>query len=167
LKLRNVLIGLAAAIFFASALASAPVPASATTLICKTKKGHADVFHDGADKSHCEAVTEDLTGKASAKATGANSFSEANVDKHGKASALANGMGANGQAEAFGKCHASGKAIGTNSTAFAKCEAGGFARATATNGGEADAFDDKAPTCIAGSGATAIVHSTFANCTAP
>ena len=161
--LQSAMMGFAAAMF----LALAAAPAHAKTLVCKTKKGHTDVFHNGTDGSMCEAVTEDGTGKSQAKATGANSFSETDVDHHGNAKASANGDHANGQAVAFGPCHASGKAVGTDSTAFAKCENGGFAHATATNGGTADAFDDKAPTCIAGTGATAVVQSTGGNCSAP
>ena len=164
MKSRKAVIVSAIAMLFAIA----PVLAHAKTLVCKAKKGHTDVFHDGTDGSHCEAVSEDGTGKSSAKATGAHSFSESDVDKQGKASALANGMSANGQATAFGKCHASGKAIGTNSTAFAGCEAGGFAQATATNGETADGFDDATPTCSAPvNGSTAKVHSTGGDCHAP
>ena len=148
--------------FFAFAAASA----HATTLVCKTKKGHNDVFHNGTDGSMCEAVTEDGTCKARAKATGANSFSSTTCDKHGKVNASANGDHANGQAAAFGKCHASAKATGPSSVAFGQCEAGGFAHATATNGGNAQAFDDKAPICTA-NGGTAVVQSTFGNCSAP
>jgi hypothetical protein len=155
------MMGLAAAMLLALAVA----PAHAKTLTCKTKKG--DVFRNGTDGSMCEAISEDATGKAQAKATGAKSFSEAVVDKHGVAKATANGASTDGQADAFGHCHATGKAIGTGSKAFARCQIGGFAHATATNGGEADAYDDQAPTCIANNGATAVVHSTFGDCTKP
>ena len=160
MKSRKAVIGLAIAALFAFAAVSA----HAKTLVCKTHTG--DVFHDGTDGSHCEAVSEDATCKAQAKAKGTNSFSESVCDQHGKANASANGGAANGQADAFGKCKASAKAIGPSSVAFGGCEVGGFAHATATGGGEADAFDDQAPTCIA-NGGTAKVHSTGGDCSAP
>jgi hypothetical protein len=160
--LQSAMMGFVAAMF----LALAAAPAHAKTLVCKTKKGHTDVFHDGTDGSHCESVTEDGTCTAQSKATGASSFSESTCDKHGKVKASANGDHADGQAQAFGPCHASGKAIGPGSTANARCEAGGFAHATATNGGTADAFDDAPPVCTAGGG-TAAVHSTGGDCSAP
>jgi hypothetical protein len=163
MKSRKAMIGLAAAMLLGLTAASA----HAGTLVCKTKKGHTDVFHNGTDLSMCEAVS-DGTGKSQAKATGAHSFSESDVDEHGNAKASANGDHANGQADAFGSCHATGKAIGTDSTAFARCEVGGFAHAIATNGGEADAFDDAPPTCIANNGgSTATVHSTGGDCAKP
>ena len=162
--LQSAMMGFAAAML----LAFAAAPAHAKTLVCKTKKGHTDVFHNGTDGSMCEAVTEDGTGKSQAKATGANSFSETDVDHHGNAKASANGDHANGQAVAFGKCKASAKAVGPNSVAFGRCEVGGFAHAVATGGGEADAFDDATPTCTATvNGSTAMVHSTGGDCSAP
>jgi hypothetical protein len=162
MKSRKAVIGLAIAMLFAFA----PVLAHAKTLVCKTKKGHTDVFHNGTDGSMCESVTEDGTCTTQSKATGANSFSGTTCDQHGKAKASANGVHADGQASAFGKCQASAKAIGPSSVAFGGCQVGGFAHATATGGGEADGFDYKAPTCIAPPG-TATVHSTGGDCSAP
>ena len=162
MKSRKVVIGLAIAMLFAFA----PMLAHAKTLVCKTKKGHTDVFHNGTDGSMCEAVTEDGTCTAKANATGPNSFSSTTCDNHGKVKASANGDQADGQASAFGKCKASAVATGPKSVAFGGCQAGGFAHATATGGGEADGFDFKAPTCIAPPG-TAKVHSTGGDCSAP
>ncbi len=161
MKPRKAMLGLAAAMLlvFAAAQAHARTKFS---VVCKTTTG--DVFHTGTDGSFCEAVSEDATGKAQAKAKGNHSFSEADVDNHGNAKASANGDTANGQADAFGSCHASGKAIGANSTAFARCETGGFAHATATGGGEADAFDDAPPVCTPGVAGTAKVRSSGGNC---
>jgi hypothetical protein len=160
MKSRKAVIGLVIATLFAFA----PVSARATTLVCKTHTG--DVFHDGTDGSHCEAVSEDATCKAQAKATGTNSFSESVCDQHGKVHASANGDHADGEAQAFGKCKASAKAVGLNSVASGRCEVGGFAHATATGGGTARAFDDAPPQCVAGGG-TAKVHSTGGDCSAP
>ena len=162
MKPRDVMIGLAAAMLVA--LVSAPVHAN--TLVCKTKKGHNDVFHNGTDGSMCESVTEDGTCKPQSKATGASSFSESVCDKHGKVKASADGDHADGEAAAFGKCKASAKAVGPHSVAFGRCEVGGFAHATATGGGTARAFDDAPPQCVA-AGGTALVQSTFGNCSAP
>jgi hypothetical protein len=162
MRSRKAMIGFAAAMLLAFAAAQA----DAKTLICKTKKG--DVFHNGKDGSMCEAVA-DGTSKSQAKATGPNSFAESTSDSHGNAKSNAIN-GGNAQAAAFGdpgKCKATAKAMEAGSTAFAQCEVGGFANATATAGGTADAFDDKAPTCNPGASGTAIVTSTFGNCSAP
>src|SRR6266404_9012411 len=148
MKARNLMMWLATAML----LSVAAAPAYAKTLVCKTKKGHTDVFHNGTDGSMCESVTEDGTCTAQSKATGPSSFSESTCDKHGKVKASANGDHADGEAAAFGKCKASAKAVGLNSVAFGRCEVGGFAHATATGGGTARAFDDAPPQCTAGGG---------------
>jgi hypothetical protein len=163
MKSRKAVIGLAIAMLFAFA----PMLAHAKILVCKTKKGHTDVFHDGTDGSHCESVTEDGTCTAQSKATGASSFSESTCDQHGKVKASASGDHADGEAQAFGKCKASAKAVGPNSVASGRCEVGGFAHATATGGGTARAFDDAPPQCTASGSQTAVVNSTFGNCSAP
>ncbi len=156
---RKVMAGLAAAMLlvFASTQVQAGVK-------CKTKKKGGDVFHNGADGSMCEAVA-DNTSKSQAKAAGSGSMAESTSDSHGKAKSTAT-SGGNAQAAAFGdpgSCKATASAS-SGATAFAQCEAGGFANATATNGGLAMAFDDKAPTCDPGATGTAKVHSSFGDC---
>ena len=108
-------------------------------------------------------ATSDTGGHSTSTTSGSGSFGEAVSDDHGKSKATATG-GADGQSAAFGSCKATAKATGAESVAFAQCENNGtFATATATNGGVALAFDDKAPTCVQNSG-TATVKSSFGNC---
>ncbi len=158
MKSRSALAVLAAVILLAFAWA----PAHAGGVKCKTKKKGGDVFHNGTDGSMCEAVA-DNTSKSQARAAG-GSFAESTSDSHGSAKSTATG-GSNAQAAAFGnpgKCTATANASG-GASAFAQCENGGFAKATATGTGMAEAYDDKAPVCMPGSG-TAKVHSSFGDC---
>lgn len=115
-------------------------------------------------KDHSSSTaTADSGGHSTSTTSGSNSFGEAVSDENGTSKATATG-GGNGQSSAFGKCKATAKASGADTTAFAQCEnPGTFATATATNGGIALGFDDKAPTCVP-NGGTATVKSTFGNC---
>lgn len=180
MKARKTKVGLMAAMALVFVAASAHAKNGA---VCKSNnKG--DVSHTGTDGSECEAdaITHGKS-KATAKTDG---LAEASSESHGKSTAIATGEGTaeatsdehatatakasdegTADASAFGgggKCTATATAS-SSGTAEAQCEAGGFARATATNGGTAQAFDDAPPLCSPGPPpGTATVKSSGGDC---
>jgi hypothetical protein len=119
--------------------------------------------------SFSEALTD--TGSKSTSNASNGSSVTATSDEHGVAKGTANGSMSEADPSAFGKCNASATATNTGSLATlatANCGSNGtFARATATNGGTAKAFDNASPTCTATGTETAQVTSSGGNCTAP
>jgi hypothetical protein len=105
----------------------------------------------------------DSGGKSISHVTGAGGDGDATSDAHGRATTNATG-GSEAHTQAFGKCDAKATSSGAGSFAKAVCEANGtFAHATATGGGEAQAFNSAPPVCHP-NGGTAKVRSSGGNC---
>jgi len=116
--------------------------------------------------SFSEAIS-DTGGISISHVTGAGGDGDATTDHKGTATTKATG-GSEAHTQAFGKCDAQATADGAGSFALGDCEAKGtFAHAKATGGGEARAFWNAAPICNAVAPATAKVHSSGGNCSAP
>ena len=118
------------------------------------------------DGSFSEAIS-DTKGISISHVSGAGGDGDATTDHKGTATTNVTG-GAEAHTQAFGKCDAQATADGALSFAKAVCEAKGtFAHATATGGGEAQAFWNAPPICNAVAPATAKVRSTGGKCDAP
>jgi len=153
---------------------------SATSDGTSKKKANAEATGSGsvaeADEltgAHSKAIATDgghaqsESDTKSQSITDASGASSANAvsDHRGVAQSTASGSTSEADTSAFGHCSAKSTATGTASLAIAQCGANGkFAHATATNGGQAHAFDNATPTCDPSASGTAKVRSTGGNC---
>jgi hypothetical protein len=202
MKVRNIMIGFAAATLLALAAGAAHARQAPFTVTC-VENHNTSVDLLGADGSECFA-SSDKTGTAKAKASDDKSFADAEVSSKGTSKATARGGsfseaisdtggtsishvtgpsgdgdatsdhkgnattnatgGSEAHSQAFGNCDAKATSDGAGSFAKAVCQANGtFARATASGGGEAQAFNDAPPVCHA-NGGIAKVRSSGGNC---
>ncbi|HEV2171096.1 MAG TPA: hypothetical protein VGR40_09125 [Candidatus Binatus sp.] len=124
--------------------------------------GHAKATTTGV--SSFSEASADSNSKSTATGKGDGSQTNASSDHNGKAASMTNGTNSEADTQAFGQCKSKATATGTNSLATASCShAGTFAKATATNGGTAKAFDNMPPVCTP-AGGTATVHSSGGDC---
>lgn len=165
MKPRKSMIGLAAAMLLVFAAAPAHAGAGA---VCAEKMS-ANIDNKGTDGSECFA-SSDGSGTAKAKASGAKSFADGEVQTGGKSNAVATG-GSFSEAVSDTSGHSTSHASGGSSVTVASDEHG-VAKAAATLASEADAsaFGKCSASAKATGGSLAVAdcetNGTFAHATA-
>jgi hypothetical protein len=134
MKLRNVVIGFAAAMLLAYASAPAHAKGPKFTVVC-VEKANTNVDKKGNDGSECFA-SSDGTGKGTAKAAGDKSSAEGDAATKGTSTATARG-GSISIASSDTGCKAISHVSGTGGDGDATCDEHGTATTNVTGGGEA------------------------------